>query len=71
MSEPDESSEHDPDSANFERYPDNATFKERVTWYVNHDMEDSAKALVQALTKLEDDLEWGIEFPHNSGSGNK
>ena len=43
-------------------YSENATFKERMVWYVSRDQEDKAKALVELLTRLESNLEWEISI---------
>lgn len=45
-----------------ETYAENATFKERMVWYVSRDQEDKAKALVELLTRLESNLEWEISI---------
>lgn len=52
----------DPTDESDRSYPENATFKERMVWYVSRDQEDKAKALVQLLTQLESNLEWEISI---------
>ena len=52
----------DPDDQDNESYAENATFKERMVWYVSRDQEDKAKALVKVLTQLESNLEWEISI---------
>ena len=52
----------DPNDESDRSYPENATFKERMVWYVSRDQEDKAKALVQLLTQLESNLEWEISI---------
>lgn len=52
----------DPDENENDSYSENATFKERMVWYVSRDQEDKAKALVQLLTQLESNLEWEISI---------
>ena len=52
----------DPNDEPDRSYPENATFKERMVWYVSRDQEDKAKALVQLLTQLESNLEWEISI---------
>ncbi len=52
----------DPEESHDESYAENATFKERMVWYVSRDQEDKAKALVQLLTQLESNLEWEISI---------
>ena len=52
----------DPEDRDNDTYAENATFKERMVWYVSRDQEDKAKALVQLLTQLESNLEWEISI---------
>lgn len=52
----------DPEEQDNDTYAENATFKERMVWYVSRDQEDKAKALVQLLTQLESNLEWEISI---------
>jgi len=52
----------DPEESGKDSYSENATFKERMVWYVSRDQEDKAKALVQLLTQLESNLEWEISI---------
>lgn len=52
----------DPNDESDRSYPENATFKDRMIWYVSRDQEDKAKALVQLLTQLESNLEWEISI---------
>jgi hypothetical protein len=52
----------DPEEQDNDSYSENATFKERMVWYVSRDQEDKAKALVQLLTQLESNLEWEISI---------
>lgn len=52
----------DPEEQDNDSYAENATFKERMVWYVSRDQEDKAKALVQLLTQLESNLEWEISI---------
>lgn len=52
----------DPEDTDNDTYAENATFKERMVWYVSRDQEDKAKALVQLLTQLESNLEWEISI---------
>ena len=52
----------DPEENDNDTYAENATFKERMVWYVSRDQEDKAKALVQLLTQLESNLEWEISI---------
>ena len=52
----------DPEETDNDSYSENATFKERMVWYVSRDQEDKAKALVQLLTQLESNLEWEISI---------
>ncbi len=49
-------------NSNDETYDENATFKERLVWYVARDMEEKAKALVELLTRLESNLDWEISI---------
>ena len=52
----------DPEEQDNDSYAENATFKERMVWYVSRDQEDKAKDLVQLLTQLESNLEWEISI---------
>lgn len=52
----------DPEENENDSYSENATFKERMVWYVSRDQEDKAKALVELLTRLESNLEWEISI---------
>ena len=52
----------EPDETENDSYSENATFKERMVWYVSRDQEDKAKVLVQLLTQLESNLEWEISI---------
>jgi len=52
----------DPEEQENDSYSENATFKERMVWYVSRDQEDKAKALVQLLTRLESNFEWEISI---------
>jgi len=49
-------------NSNDETYDENATFKERLVWYVARNMEEKAKALVELLTRLESNLDWEISI---------
>ncbi len=46
--------------------PVNATVEERLVWYYNRGDHTSALILSRVCDKLEDEAEWGIEFPGNS-----
>ena len=46
--------------------PVNATVLERLVWYQNRGDHTSALILSRICDKLEDEAEWGIEFPSNS-----
>ena len=46
--------------------PVNSTVEERLVWYYNRGDHTSALILSRVCDKLEDEAEWGIEFPGNS-----